>query len=97
MRRKTTPFLVIFAVLAVSLPVLARKQDKTSKHADDQGIAILWSEPVDIASSNLFYGYGGEEDRPRVTMTFLAEDFDGTNLIIDVRDQERTKWQVKLG
>jgi len=97
MRRKTTPFLVIFAVLAVSLPVLARKQDKTSKHADDQGIAILWSEPVDIASRNLFYGYGGEKDQPRGTMTFLEEDFKGTNPKFEVRDQEGTKWTVKLG
>ena len=97
MRRKTTPFLVIFAVLAVSLPVLAQKQDKRAKHTDDQGIAILWSDPIDIASRNLFYGSGGEQDQPRGTMTFLEEDFKGTNPKFEVRDQEATKWTVKLG
>ena len=97
MRRKTTPFLVIFAVLAFSLPVLAQKQDKKGKYTDGQGIASLWSDPIDIASRNLFYGSGGEQDQPQGTMTFLEEDFKGTNPKFVVRDHEGTKWTVKLG
>src|SRR5207244_10235912 len=51
----------------------------------------------DIASRNLFYGEGGERDQPHGTMTFLKEDKGGTNPKFDVRDEDGTRWRVKLG
>src|SRR5206468_1323428 len=58
---------------------------------------VLWSDPVDIASRNLFYGEGGERDQPHGTMTFLKEAKGGTNPKFDVRDEDGTKWTAKLG
>lgn len=58
---------------------------------------ILWREPRDIASRNLLYGSGGEQHQPRGTMTFTDEDHAGSNPKFYVRDQEGTKWTVKMG
>jgi hypothetical protein len=59
--------------------------------------AVLWRDPADIASLNLFYGSGGEDHQPRGTFTFIQEDTEGSNPKLDVRDQDGVKWKVKLG
>jgi hypothetical protein len=60
--------------------------------------AVLWQEPADIASRDLFYGNGGSKDAPpQGKFTFLKEDLDGTNPKFDVRDENGVKWKVKLG
>jgi len=59
--------------------------------------AVLWHDPTDIESRNLLYGSGGEDRQPHGTFTFLAEDTEGTNPKLDVRDQDGVKWKVKLG
>ncbi len=59
--------------------------------------AAIWSDPGDIAQRNLFYGAGGEQDQPRGTLSFVGEDHAGSNPKFYVRDQDGTKWTVKLG
>jgi hypothetical protein len=59
--------------------------------------AILWRDPLDIASLDLRYGVGGKDHQPRGTFTFLQEDMEGTNPKLDVRDQDGVKWKVKMG
>jgi hypothetical protein len=59
--------------------------------------AVLWRDPVDIASRNLFYGAGGEKDQPHAPYTFVEEDMNGTNPKIVVTDRDGVKWTVKLG
>jgi hypothetical protein len=59
--------------------------------------AILWTNPVDIKSRNLYYGPGGKEDQPKEPLTFLKEDAGGSNPKFYVRDRTGTKWKVKLG
>ena len=59
--------------------------------------AVLWQYPADIASRDLYYGPGGKEHAPHTTFTFVKEDMSGTNPKFEVRDQDRTKWKVKLG
>jgi hypothetical protein len=84
--------------IAVALPP---PQTMSEMHAAAAAIAhpnaILWKDPGDIASRNLFYGPGGEKDQPRVPLSFLKEDMGGTNPKFDVRDAAGTKWKVKLG
>lgn len=58
---------------------------------------MLWREPRDIASRNLFYGPGGQKDAPHGTFTFLKEDRQGSNPKFDVEDDNGVKWKVKLG
>jgi len=58
---------------------------------------LLWRDPTDIRSRNLFYGPGGEADQPHGALTFRKEDLNGTNPKYDVRDADDVKWRVKLG
>lgn len=59
--------------------------------------AVLWREPTDIHTRNLFYGQGGEKDQPRGPFTFVEEDLSGTNPKYIIRDRQNVKWTVKLG
>ncbi len=57
---------------------------------------LLWQDPGDIRSRNLFWGIGGEESQPKLPVEFLEENMHGTNPKFDVRDAEGTKWHVKM-
>ena len=72
---------------------------KTSPKADakGEGPAVLWRNPVDIASRNLYYGPGGKENQPSGTFTFEKEDLGGTNPKFDVLDEKGVRWTVKMG
>jgi hypothetical protein len=84
---------VAFLCLQVAIPAaLAEAPNKTA------GIeTVLWRNPVDIASRDLFYGSGGRENVPHGPFVFLDEDLNGTNPKFHVRDRDGIKWQVKLG
>jgi hypothetical protein len=59
--------------------------------------AVIWQDPGDISSKDLFYGRGGEEGQPRPPFTFLDQDKHDSNPKFDVRDANGHKWRVKLG
>jgi hypothetical protein len=59
--------------------------------------AVLWCDPADIATRDLFYGPGGKDHAPHGSFTFVAEDTAGSNPKFDVVDQDGVKWRVKLG
>jgi len=59
--------------------------------------AILWQDPGDISTKNLFYGHGGEDGQPKPPFTFLDEDKHDSNPKFDVRDFDGHSWRVKLG
>ena len=61
------------------------------------GPGILWREPSDLASRDLYWGAGGPEHQPRPPFQFEKEDLDGSNPKFDVKDAAGTKWKVKLG
>ena len=66
--------------------------------SQDQASAVLWSDPTDIASRDLFYGPGGERHSPQGTkFHFMKEDLRGTNAKLVVLDDAGTKWKVKMG
>src|SRR5690242_4555229 len=58
---------------------------------------VLWREPENIASRDLFYGPGGEQHVPHGAFTFDKEDMAGTNPKFDVVDDDGVKWRVKMG
>ena len=62
-----------------------------------EGPPVLWRDPVDIATRNLFYGPGGKAHEPQGTFTFDKEDMQGSNPKFDVVDQDGVRWRVKLG
>lgn len=59
--------------------------------------AILWKNPGDISTKNLFYGQGGEDGQPKPPFTFLDQDKHDSNPKFDVRDANGHSWRVKLG
>ncbi|OLE14154.1 MAG: hypothetical protein AUG89_03210 [Acidobacteria bacterium 13_1_20CM_4_56_7] len=59
--------------------------------------AVLWTDPGDIRSLNLFWGPGGEKHQPQQPVEFLEEDMNGTSPKFDVRDAAGKKWKAKLG
>ena len=70
--------------------------DRVLKAADLQH-PVLWHDPGNIASLDLFYGAGGKAGQPVPPFTFEEEDKHGTNPKFDARDANGTKWRVKLG
>jgi len=79
------------------------KKDGDKKDNDDPLPAsavhnpVLWQDPGDIASRDLFFGQGGEKHQPKPPFIFVSEDMNGTNPKFDVRDADGKKWRVKLG
>jgi hypothetical protein len=60
-------------------------------------VNVIWREPTDIRSRNLYDGPGGQEHAPHTTFTFEKEDLEGSNVKFTVRDENGVKWKVKLG
>ena len=58
---------------------------------------VLWHDPGNIPSLDLFYGQGGKDGQPVPPFSFESEDHKGTNPKFDVRDAQDKKWRVKLG
>jgi len=92
----------LVAVLSFSLPVAGPAKQKHAGHADraavqNIGPAVLWSNPTDIESRNLFYGPGGPDRAPNGPFKFVKEDPEGTNPKFDVTDRDGVKWKVKMG
>jgi hypothetical protein len=93
---------LLFVLVVLSFPVAGTSQEKTNTpeakgKITGSGPAVLWRNPEDIASRNLFYGPGGKQNEPHPTFTFLKEDLDGTSPKFDVLAQDGVKWKVKLG
>jgi hypothetical protein len=94
MYRRITQYLLIAIALAV---VQADAACESNAAAVVHPQAILWSNPTNIRSRNLFYGPGGRQGEPKGQFKFIKEDLDGTNPKFDVRDAAGSKWKVKLG
>jgi hypothetical protein len=93
--------LTAFSFLTVALLPMAGSTKKTTaatEPGENTAPAVLWSEPTDIETRDLFYGSGGKEHAPAGTkFTFVKEDLNGTNPKFVVQDQDGVKWKVKLG
>jgi hypothetical protein len=95
-------FAVLFGVIIIGFSNVEAKKKVSKPGADDaetavKGSDILWKNPTDISTRNLFYGPGGKEHEPHGRMTFVEEDLEGTNPKFVVRDAQGVKWKVKLG
>ncbi|HWC19895.1 MAG TPA: hypothetical protein VG498_22975 [Terriglobales bacterium] len=98
MSNRLKPVATAATYLLIILPALA--QDRLTANGAPAAVAphsLIWTDPGDISSKNLFYGSGGKENLPRPPLTFEKEDIKGSNPKFDARDQNGTKWKVKLG
>ena len=82
------------------------KKDKNPKKSENEpdlttgpGIAILWEDPTDIESRDLFYGAGGQEGAPDPAgrFTFVRRSTSGTQEKIIIKDERGREWTVKFG
>jgi len=97
--RTLTASVAVFALIFPTTATPAKKSttDSEGTKATAEGPPVLWRDPVDIASRNLFYGPGGKADEPQGKFTFDKEDMQGSNPKFDVVDQYGVRWKVKLG
>lgn len=91
---------VAMMLLMTSSAATAQKQAKTNEHGNAANLpGVVWRDPGDIASLNLFYGAGGKAHAPDPNgkFTFVQEDAAGTSPKFEVTDDQGVKWKVKLG
>jgi hypothetical protein len=96
--RRAIPF-IAWLIVAFSVPVLfAQDQDKKETVAPPDSSAVLWRQPSDISSEDLFLGPGGDALKPDLSnVTFEKEDTTGYSVKYHVRDGAGRKWIVKIG
>jgi hypothetical protein len=75
----------------------ARTNDRLPEKNTGVDAGVLWQEPADIASRDLFYGPGGVDKQPGKVLTFVKEDLKGSNPKFVAKDENGVKWKVKLG
>jgi hypothetical protein len=93
--------LLIAGILSSTLTVCGYSQDdKAEKKKEENTISgpgILWREPQDIASLDLYHGPGGKEHEPVPPFQFVKEDLAGSSPKFNITDANNVKWKVKLG
>ena len=83
-----------FAVVLVLLTFPSLSQETKPTTA---GNAIIWNDPGNVGSKNLYWGAGGEDHQPRLPVEFTQEDMHGTSPKFEVRDADGKKWTAKTG
>ena len=95
-QERTLPRLV--AVLFLSLLAsYSFGQNEKKPGNDGAKRPILWQDPGDIRSKNLFYGTGGEQGMPKLPVKFVSEETGGISPKFETKDSAQQKWKAKLG
>ncbi|HEX8185139.1 MAG TPA: hypothetical protein VF747_10320 [Blastocatellia bacterium] len=90
--RAFVSFSIILLLSISSVAVAGKKENKTGR-----GTPVLWREPVDIQSRNLYWGPGGEAKRPDLRrITFIKEEKGGYSTKYRVRDGSGREWVAKV-
>jgi hypothetical protein len=113
LRKAARPRLMRAAILCLILSCVAvagfaQKKHKAGKddsqreakkeRALERGTPVLWREPVDIASRDLFLGPGGEAMKPDLSrVTLIEEEKGGYSKKYRVRDGAGQEWIAKIG
>ncbi|HKD16035.1 MAG TPA: hypothetical protein VKE71_15980 [Candidatus Angelobacter sp.] len=93
MRRSAALTAVLAVMSAFALPQALTSSSKAARVTT----GVMWKDPGNIRSLNLFYGPGGKRHQPRAPVEFVKEDLKGTSPKFDVRDADGEKWRAKLG
>ena len=90
-------------LIGMALLLSASIQGQQSKKSHPKPIPndakpVLWREPADIASRDLFLGAGGEAMKPDLSkVTFVADETRSYSKKYRVRDGAGNEWVVKVG
>jgi hypothetical protein len=89
--------IAIACICAFTLSSPASTGDTKEKEEVYKGTPILWEEPHDIASRDLYWGPGGKAMRPDLgKITFIKEEKGGYSTKYRVRDGAGRIWVAKL-
>lgn len=89
---KLLTYALIF-LFAFSATLVADEKPKSRRAAKD----LIWRNPGDIASRNLYWGAGSKTQAPMPPFRFIEEDKDGESPKFKVRDARGREWAAKLG
>ncbi|HVG19693.1 MAG TPA: hypothetical protein VNI02_11625 [Blastocatellia bacterium] len=96
LRSRARAFISLSIILVFSLSSYALADKKDEKAV--RGTPVLWREPVNIASRNLYWGPGGEAMKPDLRrITFIKEEKGGYSTKYRVRDGSGREWVAKVG
>lgn len=91
--------LTLVATVLVIAPITACAKAKRPSLQPSAPVAgaVMWVEPTDIATRDLFYGPWGADHAPDATGTFtlVASKHSGVNLGMTVKDSRDREWSVK--
>lgn len=91
-------FLGILILAFFSATSAKPDKQKQKTEALPPGTPVIWREPTDITTRNLFLGPGGEEMQPDLShVTFIEQEKTGHSTKYKVRDGQDRVWVVKLG
>src|ERR1051325_10618476 len=89
---------VVIAALGLVPAALRAQKNKQPKPVPSEAHAVLWQEPTDIASRDLFLGPGGESMKPDLSsVTFIRDETKSFSTKYRVRDGAGKEWVVKIG
>src|SRR4051794_27496577 len=93
----TRRLLILVTVLLFIFSSLAFAQDKRKgKRTVPRGRPVLWKNPGNIRSRDLFLGPGGAEMQPDTSsIRFLKEDKGGYSVKFRVKDGRGREWAAK--
>src|SRR5438132_9408286 len=87
---------LLLALAAFPASFTAQKKDKGKENDEAATLPeMIWRDPGDTASLNLFYGAGGEGHAPDPNgpFTFVKEDLQETSPKFDVKDDQGVEWR----
>jgi hypothetical protein len=99
-QNKLRALMAAFIVIALGLSTTAfavQKKSKKPKKPIPAGTPVMWREPTDIASRDLFLGSGGEAAKPDLSSVTLIEKVEGGfSEKYRVRDAAGREWVAKV-
>ena len=97
---KLCKIIVLVCALSISLPLAAKKAGKTGKREkkiETNGPVLIWHDPGNIPSLDLYDGVGGKKHEPAPgPFKFIKEDTNGTAPKFDIEDSKGVKWRAKV-
>jgi hypothetical protein len=97
---KLRALMVAFIFIALGLSTTAfavQKKSKKAKKPMPAGTPVMWREPTDIATRDLFLGSGGEAGKPDLSRLTLIEKVEGGfSEKYRVRDAAGREWVAKV-
>ena len=94
------PALILIGMAMLLTSTIQGQKSKKShpKPIPNDAKPVLWREPTDIASRDLFLGPGGEAMKPDLSkVTFIADETRSYSKKYRVRDGAGNEWVVKVG